>query len=85
MAFFWYIIDFLFKILNKRGILNLGGKPKSIYDFAKKENKYVKKIFLGKRQKLGMPFNSTMNLSKLNLIIKKKNWIRKYFLLLKDD
>ena len=67
------VVPILFKILNKRGILNLGGKPKSIYDFAKKENKYVKKIFLRRGQKLGMPFNSTMNLSKLNSIIRKKN------------
>tara|TARA_Y100000996_G_C22428189_1_gene604449 strand:- start:78 stop:794 length:717 start_codon:yes stop_codon:yes gene_type:complete len=65
------VVPILFKILNKRGILNLGGKPMSVYDFAKKENKNIKKIYLKKNQKLGMPFNSTMNLKKLNSLLKK--------------
>ena len=65
------VIPKLFKLLNNYGVINLGGKSKSIYDFAKKENKNIKKIFLEKKQNLGIPFNSTMNLNKLNLILKK--------------
>ena len=42
----------LFKILNKKGIINIGGKKKSIYNFAKKENPKIKKIFLKKKNKL---------------------------------
>jgi dTDP-4-dehydrorhamnose reductase len=30
------IADVIFKILNKKGILNIGGKIQSIYDFSKK-------------------------------------------------
>ena len=29
----------LFKLLNKKGIINVGGKAQYIYNFAKKENK----------------------------------------------
>ena len=64
------IIPILFKLLNKKGIINLGGKAQSIYNFAKKENKDVKKIFLKKKQKVGIPINSTMNLDKLKSLIK---------------
>ena len=62
----------LFKLLNKTGIINLGGQAQSIFNFAKKENKSIKKAFLKKEQRIGIPFNSTMNLSKLNKILKKK-------------
>lgn len=53
------------KILNKRGIINIGGKIQSVYDFAKKTKKDVlrssgKKIF---------PPNPSMNISKLRKIL----------------
>lgn len=64
------VVPILFKLLNKTGIINLGGKSQSIYNFAQKNNKDIKKIFL-KKQKMGIPFNSTMNLKKLKSIIKK--------------
>jgi len=61
----------LFKLINHTGIINLGGKKMSVYKFAKKENKNVKKIFLKKDMKLGIPFDSSLSLKKLNKIIKK--------------
>ena len=67
------IPQILFKLLNKSGIINLGGKAQSVFDFAKKDNKYVKKVFLTKKKNMIIPLNSTMNLKKLNLILKKKN------------
>ena len=53
------------KILNKKGIINIGGKIQSVYDFAKKTKKDVirssgKKIF---------PPNPSMNISKLKKIL----------------
>ena len=57
------------KIINKKGILNIGGKSQSVYNFAKKYNKKIKKIFAKKNQKI--PLNQTMNISKLKNIIKK--------------
>ena len=65
------IIPKLFKIINEKGIINLGGKAQNIFNFAKKDNKKVKKIYLSKKSKIGMPFDSTINLSKLNKKLKK--------------
>jgi dTDP-4-dehydrorhamnose reductase len=59
------VAEILFKVLNKKGILNIGGKTKYIYDFAKKDNPGVKKIFLKKHLDSGMPKNSSMNIRKL--------------------
>ena len=57
------------KLIKKRGILNLGGKSESVYNFAKKYNKNIKGIksknFLGKK----IPLKHSMNLKKLNEIL----------------
>ena len=67
------VAQILFKILNKKGIINIGGKSQYIFDFVKKDNKKIKKRFLKKNQNLGIPFDSSMSLKKINKIIKKKN------------
>ena len=59
------------KIINQKGILNIGGPSKSVYQFAKQYNKKIKKIYLKKILKPKMPKNSSMSLTKLNKIIKK--------------
>ena len=66
------VVKILFKLLNEKGIINLGGKSEYIYNFAKKFNPNVKKIFLKKNINNIMPFDSTINLQKLNNILKKK-------------
>ena len=66
------VAKILFKLLNEKGIINIGGKAKYIYEFAKKDNPNVKKIFLKKNMNIGMPFNATLNLKKLNKIINSK-------------
>ena len=71
-AFHDEIVSFLFKIINKRGIVNIGGKSQFIYNFAKRENKKVKKTFLKKKSKIGMPFDSSINISKLKKFLKQK-------------
>ncbi len=60
----------LIKILNKKGLLNIGGTTKTVYDFAKKFNPLVKKIYVNKNSAKNYPLNPFMNLSKLNRIIK---------------
>lgn len=55
------------KILNEVGILNIGGKTQSVYDFVKKTNKKVKKISGIKL----FPPNPSMNLNNLRKILKK--------------
>ena len=56
------------KIINKKGILNIGGKTQSIYNFARSKNLKVKKVKLMKSEKL--PLNQSMSLNKLKKIIK---------------
>jgi dTDP-4-dehydrorhamnose reductase len=60
------IAKIMFKIINKKGILNIGGKIQSIYKFAKKYGN-VKKSF----KRNGFPKNPSMNIAKFNKIIKK--------------
>jgi len=64
------LVQLLPKIINQKGILNIGGRPQSIYSFAKKYNKKIKKISAKKSSRL--PLNQTMNLMKLKKIIWKK-------------
>ncbi len=61
----------LFKLINLKGIINVGGKAQSIYSFVKKSNPSVKKIFIKKNQKNEFPLNSTMNISKFRKVIAK--------------
>ena len=55
------IVPILFKILDKKGVINLGGKRQS-FDFAKETNPKVKKIYLNDFTKKIVPIDSSMNL-----------------------
>ena len=57
----------IFKLINKKGIINLGGNSQSIYNFAKITNPNVKKIYLKNKM---YPRNLTMNVNKLKKIVK---------------
>ena len=57
------LVQILPKLINKKGIINVGGPSQSVYNFAKKYNKKVKKILSTKNSKL--PLNQTMSLNKL--------------------
>ena len=61
------LVNLLPKLLNKRGIINVGGKSQSIYNFAKKYNKKIKRIRAKKNDKF--PLNQTMNISKMRKIL----------------
>jgi len=65
------LVKILPKVLNKKGIINIGGKSQSVYSFSKKYNKKIKKIKTNNKKKL--PLNQTMNLDKLRKIIKNYN------------
>ena len=60
----------LIKIIDRKGIINVGGPTKTVYNFAKKYNPKVKKIFIKKNSLYNFPPKPFMNLSKLNKIIK---------------
>ena len=58
------------KLINKKGIINVGWPTKTIYNFAKHYNPKVKKIFVKKDSIYKFPLNPFMDLSKLKKIIK---------------
>ena len=79
-AFFDFITNFiyhedfvklLFKVINKKGIINIGGKSQSVYHFAKSEKLKIKTISAKKLFNKTKKIDIGMNLSKLNKIIKK--------------
>ena len=60
------IAKIFLKVINKKGIYNIGGKSQTIYNFAKKNNANVKKIY----SKGESPLNQNMNLNKLYKALK---------------
>ena len=60
------LVEILPKLINKKGIINVGGKSQSIYNFAKKNNNDIKKIY----SKGEFPLNQDMNLNKLYKALK---------------
>ena len=63
------LVKILPKLINQTGIINVGGKARSVYSFAKFHNKNIKKIKVKKNSLV--PLNQTMNLNKLKKILKK--------------
>ena len=62
------LVNYLPKLINKRGIINVGGKPQSVFKFARKFDKKVKAIKASRFVKL--PLNQTMNINLLKKLIK---------------
>jgi len=65
------LVKIFLKLINKKGILNIGGPTQTIYKFAKKEKSNIKKIYAKKIRGLNFPINPSMNLNKLK---KNLNW-----------
>lgn len=53
------------KLIDKKGVVNVGGKSQSIYNFVKKSNPKIKK----KKSKGELPLSMDMNLNKLKKLI----------------
>ena len=66
------VCKILLNLINEKGIINLGGKNSIIYDFVKKENNNIKKIFLKNNEKNIMPKDSSIDIKKLKKILRKK-------------
>lgn len=60
----------LFKLINKKGIINIGGKTQTIYNFARRDNPDVKKLYLKNKSKIKFPRNPSINVRKLKKLIK---------------
>ena len=70
---FIYYEDFLkifLKIIDKKGIINIGGPISSVYKFVKKENPKIKKKKLNNYTIPRLPSNASMNINKLLDLIK---------------
>ena len=61
------LIKLLPKLIDKKGIINVGGKSQSVYNFVKKHNPKIKKT--KSLKSLNLPPNQTMSLKKLKSII----------------
>ena len=61
------LVKILPKIIDQKGILNVGGPTQSVFNFAKKTKKNIKRIS-GKKSS-SLPLNQTMNQKKLKKIL----------------
>ena len=64
------VVKIIPKLFREKGIINLGGKTASVYNFAKKYKKKINGISAKKKLRNKIPLNHSMNLSKLNKILK---------------
>ena len=62
------MVEILPKLINKFGIINVGGKSRSIYNFVKGSNKNILQSI---NKDKNLPLKQTMNLNILNQILKK--------------
>ena len=66
------VIKIFPKLLNKKGIINLGSNDKSIVNFAKKTNKNIQIVKFKQPKNLPtVPIDSSININKLKKILKK--------------
>ena len=62
------VAKILFRLLNQKGIINVGGKTQSPFNFAKNQGLKVKKIYITRDPKTNYPISCSMNLNKLKKI-----------------
>ena len=62
------VVKILPKLIDNFGIINVGGKSRSVFDFGKVYNKKIIKI---KNTNKNLPSKQTMNLNKLKKILRK--------------
>ena len=60
------------KLLDKKGVINIGGEKQSAYNYAKNLNSKVKKIKLKKKDKILLGLDTSMNINKLSKILHAK-------------
>jgi len=57
------------QLLDETGIINIGGEPQTIHEFAKKDNPEIEKMFIEGVKDVSMAPNITMNIDKLKNIL----------------
>ena len=63
------VVKFFPKLFKEKGIINVGGKSRSVFNFAKKHNPKVKSILAKKILGKNIPLKHSMNLKKLSELI----------------
>ena len=66
------------KLLDETGIVNVGGKSQSVYDFVKEDNPKIKPIILDDISDVNMATDCSMDTTKLKMILKVKEVIESY-------
>ena len=64
------VAKILFKLINKKGIINVGGKAQTVYRFVKSFDPKIKRIYAKKILGPKYPLNPSMNIQKLKKILK---------------
>ena len=64
------VAKILIKLLPRKGIINVGGESQSVYQFAIKENKNIKRSSAKKVLTKNSPLNPSMDIKKLKKILK---------------
>ena len=62
----------LLRLINEKGIINVGGKKQTVYNFVKKNQKNIKPVSARKMINRKFPLKQSMNISKLKKILKNK-------------
>ena len=57
------------RLLDETGIINVGGRAETVYEFARRENPDVGKTFLKDVEDVAMGVDSSMDVSKLKGIV----------------
>ena len=63
------VVKILFKLINKKGVINVGGKSQSVYNFVKKYNPKIKKNYAKNILNSNYPLKPSMNVKKLRKIL----------------
>ncbi len=63
------LVPKILKVINQKGIINIGGKSQSVYNFVKKHNPKIKKFSARKLLGKNAPLNISMNINKFRKLI----------------
>ncbi len=63
------LVPKILKVINQKGIINIGGKSQSVYNFVKKHNPKIKKFSARKILGKNAPLNISMNIKKFRKLI----------------
>jgi len=66
------------ELLDETGIVNVGGKSQSVYDFVKEDNPKIRPIVLDEIPDVNMATDCSMDTTKLKMILKIKKVVSEH-------